>query len=349
MAAPPTALPRGEWTPNLHALGRAKRRSLPRRGNQRRARRTSRPQGCPRPERPPCLNSARESIVADAALAPRLVDLGLEPDDLAIVKRTVVQPQGLVLVAGPVRGGRTSTLHAMLDAIDPVERGVRTIEMPAAWRRDAWRQWAPTEPDGLSRKQLRATVARLMAEDPGVLLLDVAGVRLPMRRLLAAAESGWLVFAPVAMERAVHVFGHYRARGIAPADLARSLQLVLAQRLVRTLCDHCAQPDDTAELRSVVARAANTWLRAESVGARSARPGGCERCGGSGHRGRALLYEVLEVGAGVRAMAGEGLIGQEMELSALGEGRSLWDHGIRLLARGRVSLRTLRAALREPG
>jgi general secretion pathway protein E len=144
------------------------------------------------------------------------------------------------------------------------------------------------------------------------------------------------------------VFWHFQARGTGPAELARHLALVIAQRLVHRLCPDCAVPDASPELRAVLARAANSWLAGVPVQAKVARPGGCAACAGRGYRGRLLLAEVLDVDAGVRALAAEGFAGHDMERSLYAEGQSLWDQGIGLLAAGRTSLSALRSAMREP-
>jgi len=290
----------------------------------------------------------------------RLGDLGLGEREQALLVQALRQPQGLVVVAAPARAGKTTTLYALLDTVDALARGVHTIEAPVARWRPPWQQQAAAAAAGLGAARQRGAPAaamdlalagalsRVLADHPGVLLLDGARLELPTRELLGAAGAGWLVLCPVAVERAHHVFGHFQAQGIAAVDLARHLVLVVAQRLVRCLCPACAMPDHSPELRSVLARAVNSWLGSTPVHVLTARPGGCAACSGRGYHGRALLCEVLDVDAGVRALAAEGLLGEDMERSALADGQSLWDQGLGLLAAGRTSLDALRAALREP-
>ncbi len=278
-----------------------------------------------------------------------LAELGLAEREHALLAQVVRQPQGLVLVAGPARSGKTTTLYALLEAVDPLQRLVHTVEAPVARRRPRWLQHeAGPEGQGLCADRVRAALSAVLSDDPGALLVDASRLELPAPELLGAVAAGWLVVCPVACERAHEAFAHFQALGVAPAELARHLALVIAQRLVRRLCPACAVPDASPEMRSVLARAANSWLAGVPVKAMAAAPGGCAACAGRGYRGRLLLAEVLDVDAGVRALAADACAGHAMERSLYAEGQSLWDQGIGLLAAGCTSLQALRSVLREP-
>jgi hypothetical protein len=284
------------------------------------------------------------------AAIPALDALGLAQHDAQSLCRILRQPQGLVVLTGPRRAGLTTTAYAMLDALEGVSgagRCVQAIEAAPARPTPHWLQCVPAAP-GVAG----VDAARLRSLAPDVLFLDVLPFNAPtadfMRQALVAVGEGVLVLLALRGERAQHVFASLRTLGVPPADLAPHLSGVLAQRLVRRLCPHCAQPDDSAELRGVLARAANSWLREGTPRGARADPSGCAHCGGRGTRGHALLYEWLEVDAGVRAMIEEGIVGQELEQRMLADGRAIWDQGIRLLARGEVALAALREALREP-
>jgi type II secretory ATPase GspE/PulE/Tfp pilus assembly ATPase PilB-like protein len=248
-----------------------------------------------------------------SASAPHSLEaLGFLPADLAPVRRALRAPQGLVLVVGPRRSGLSTTLAALLGAV------------PGS---------APCSAAG---------------NDPGVLLLDPSPSPAAARRAIASITVGRRVFSSLALERAAHVFGHFRAAGLHPALLARDLLLVVAQQRLARLCGACRQPDPSADVRHALAQAANSWLEGTVIAACRARPGGCEQCRGSGYAGHALAYECLIVDSAVRAMAEQGAIGLAMEQALFADGRSLWDHGLRLLAQGSCSLDSLRSAVREP-
>ncbi len=257
-----------------------------------------------------------------AAPTRTLAQLGLEPQDELRVQRALRQALGLVLVVGPRQSGRSTTLAALQAALPP----------PVA---------APLHGSGTFTAP----------DQPGVIgstVLDPAPSPSTLLRACAAIASGRRVFSSLTLERAAHVFGHFRGRGLAPPALARDLLLVVAQQRVAHLCPACRQPDNSADLRSVIAQAANSWLENTAIQACAARPGGCAQCAGQGYSGTALAYELLPVDSGVRAMAEQGAIGLDMEQALFTEGRSLWDQGLRLVARGICSLAALRAAVREP-
>jgi type II secretory ATPase GspE/PulE/Tfp pilus assembly ATPase PilB-like protein len=239
-----------------------------------------------------------------------LAQLGLEAADAAAIHRQLGEPQGLVLVVGPRRSGLSRTLAA-LAALLPAAGGAHGAAVPD-------------------------------------LLLDPPAAPPVLRRAIASVPLGRRVLATLALERAAHVFGHFHALGVDPALLARDLQFVIAQRLVRRLCAACRQADHSAALRSAMAQAANSWMSGTACEAGIARPGGCAQCAGRGTAGVALAYELLIVDAGVRALVEQGSFGLGMEQTLFTDGRSLWDHGLLLVARGLCSLPDLRAAVREP-
>jgi len=286
-----------------------------------------------------------------AADIPPLEALGLEAHDALVLRRALRQPQGLLLLAGPRGAGLTTTAYALLDTLGgaaPAAPCVLAVEAAAARPTPHWLQCAPVAPGVMPG----VDPCGLTAVAPDVIFLDVlpagaSGAAYLHQATMAVAE-GTLVVLALRAERALHTLGSLRVQGVLPADLAPHLLLVMAQRLVRRLCRYCAQPDDSAELRAVLARAANSWLREGALRGARAHPAGCAQCGGSGYHGRALLYELLEIDAGVRAMIEEGVGQIELEQRLLVDGRSIWDQGIRLLARGKISLAALRAALREP-
>ena len=194
---------------------------------------------------------------------------------------------------------------------------------------------------------LAAMLPAVTASD-AALLLDPPASWSALRGALGTIVQGRRVFACLTLERAAHVFGHFRQRGLSPAALARDLLLVLAQQRVRRLCTACREPDHSADVRNVLAQAANSWLEDTVRETFSARPGGCPRCSGTGYAGCALAYELLAVDSAVRAMAEQDAVGLDMEQALFSDGRSLWDQGLRLVARGTSSLAALRAAVREP-
>lgn len=247
------------------------------------------------------------------ALPDRLAALGFEAADAARMRRRLAQPLGLVVVGGPRGGGVTTTLRALRAAVPPPPDD-------------------PAGPDG--------------GTAPPALLLDpVAEDVVPA--VLASIVQGRRILCGLYLERAAHLFAQWRALGIAPDFLARQLLFVVAQCRVRRLCPACRCPDPSDAPRHALARATNSWLT-EPATVYTARAGGCPKCAGTGHQGWALAYELLDLDAGARVLVEGGTLGLELEQALFADGRSLWDHGLRLLARGNCSLAALQQAIREP-
>ena len=282
-----------------------------------------------------------------------LGELGYDAQDLAEIRRILQQPDGIVLAVGPAGSGRTASLHAMLEAIAPQCRRIRTVEDTVPRRRPGWLQGEGGDPDdGRGHDPLAARFRRLLRSRPDALLLAEIDSSEAAQLVLRAAQAGCRVFSALHGGRAHHVFPRFRAWGVAATDLADHLGLVVAQRLVRALCRHCSLPDDSEAVRDALVRAAEGWrsppAARASVQARMVNPGGCKHCRGDGYRGHVLVYEWIEVDSGVRSLVEEGVGATEMERRLLADGRSLWERGLRLVASGATSLGALRASVREP-
>lgn len=283
------------------------------------------------------------SLEIESADPPRaLADLGFQAADRETFERVLALPQGLVLSAGPADSGRSSTLRALLAGVDAQTRSVLVFAPGTATPGSEWLS-VPARRRGDATPEL----AQLLRFAPDVLLYDAPLSTASARMLLQAATRGCLVLAALSAERAHHAFLSFRAFGVAPRELATPLALVIAQRLARTLCAACAEADLSEEVRRATAQAANSWLAGVPLRPARSRPGGCARCANLGGSSRLLLYECLEVDGGVRAMAEDEAVGVEMEQLLLSAGRGIWDHGLRHLAEGRLSLAALRAAVRD--
>lgn len=266
------------------------------------------------------------SVATRASQDAALDSLGLESNEAWRVRRLVQAGHGLVLVAGPKRSGRSTTLHALRREFE-AHTGRAVAQVSAAGIHDLFRD----VPDAV------------LADLPN-LMVDCALVT----QLFAAVAQGAFVLASLPGERAHHVFFRLRALGVSREELAAGLTLVMAQTLVQTLCESCSSPDDSEAARSALAHACNTWLDGEKARPRCTHAGGCAMCHASGGAGRSLLYECIEIDSSARALLEEGVPSGVMEQTLLGDGRSMWDQGLRRFARGEISLGALRQAAREP-
>jgi len=275
-----------------------------------------------------------------------LAQLGLAPSDETAIRQTLLRRQGLVLVADPVDSGKTNSLLAMARTIDALSRSIHVIESELPAGQPQW-QRSPLEHGNSQQREMaaRAAIEQALTMEAGVVLLDENRSRCVAGLLLSAVDRGCLVLFSVVARRASHVFAALRDLGLGANELARALSIVRAQRLVPALCGFCALPDDSRELRAILAPAMSTWLESAGVRARAPRAGGCDRWG---YCGRALAHEFLQADSSMRALVEAGVTGLALEQALLAEGRGLWDRGLALLAGGVTSLAALQQWLAEP-
>ena len=221
-----------------------------------------------------------------------LRELGLAPATAAALERVLGQSHGLVLVTGPTGSGKTTTLYAALRRLATGERNIMTIEDPIEYQLRGIGQMQVGPRIGLT---FAAGLRAVLRQDPDVILIGEIRDRETVEIALQAALTGHLVFstlhtndAPGAMTRLVDM-------GVEPFLISSSVLAVLAQRLLRRVCDGCAVAGPpTADERRALGPATPEVLR-------RAGPG-CAACRGTGYRGRSAIHELLLVDDPVRAL-----------------------------------------------
>ncbi|GAB4259430.1 MAG: GspE/PulE family protein [Deferrisomatales bacterium] len=214
-----------------------------------------------------------------------LPEMGLTGDDLAAVEGFLSRPHGLLLVTGPTGSGKTTTLYAALRRLATAERNVSTVEDPIENVCERFNQLAVQPQIGLT---FAAALRTLLRQDPDVIM--VGEIRDPETAKMAvqAALTGHLVLSTLHTNDAPGGVGRLLDMGVEPYLLASTLLGIVAQRLVRTPCPHCAEESaaDPGEARAL----------GLEPGTRILRGAGCPRCRRTGHLGRTGLFEILRVG-----------------------------------------------------
>jgi type IV pilus assembly protein PilB len=216
--------------------------------------------------------------------------LGMPADALARLSAAINRPSGAVLVTGPTGSGKTTTLYAALSAINDGKRSILTIEDPVEQRLVGIKQMQIAPKAGVTfdtglRSMLRA--------DPDVIMVGEIRDAETAHIAVEAALTGHLVLSTLHTRDAPSGIGRLIDMGIEPFLISAAIDTVIAQRLVRVLCQHCKRPQKVSE--SVL----------ESHGLAGATPHeavGCSRCGNSGYRGRMGVYEVMTVSEQIRAL-----------------------------------------------
>jgi general secretion pathway protein E len=213
-------------------------------------------------------------------------ELGLEQAAQATLRDAVSRPQGFVVTSGPTGAGKTSTLYALLQLIDPRAVNVVTLEDPIEVELYGVTQGQVNVRTGFTfASGLRA----ILRQDPDVILVgemrdaETAGIA------MQAALTGHLVMSTLHTSDTVETIVRLVDLGVEPWIVANGLSAVLAQRLVRVVCPHCKRP---AKLDRDVWDGDEVLLFA---GTDVVRPAGCDKCMRTGYRGRTGIFEVVEL------------------------------------------------------
>ncbi len=224
----------------------------------------------------------------DTTVKP-LEALGFGAHDGKRWEELVAKPHGIILVTGPTGSGKTTTLYATLRRLATDEVNVCTIEDPIEMIQPAFNQTqVQTALDLGFAEGLRA----LMRQDPDIIMVGEIRDLATAEMAIQAALTGHLVFSTLHTNDAASAITRLVDLGVPPYLIGATVIGVLAQRLVRTLCVSCKQPDPTTT-RETLQEVLNPWRL--NGGVRAYKPVGCLECRMTGYRGRAGLYELLNV------------------------------------------------------
>jgi general secretion pathway protein E len=225
----------------------------------------------------------------DAAVKP-LSGLGFAPHEVRLWEELVTRSHGIILVTGPTGSGKTTTLYSTLKRLATDEVNVCTIEDPIEMIEPAFNQ---TQVQPVLDLGFAEGLRALMRQDPDIIMVGEIRDLETAEMAIQAALTGHLVFSTLHTNDAAAAVTRLTDLGVPPYLIGATVIGVLAQRLVRTLCPACKQPDDSATGREVLDEAIKPWkLNGEY---RPCKPVGCLECRHTGYRGRAGLYELLEL------------------------------------------------------
>lgn len=218
-----------------------------------------------------------------------LNETGMPPAMLARVRQQIKRPHGMLLVTGPTGSGKTTTLYGILSELNTADRKIITIEDPVEYQLPRINQVQVNHKIGLDFSNVLRTTLR---QDPDIIMVGEMRDQETVEIGLRGALTGHLVLSTLHTNDAVTSALRLLDMGAASYLVASALRVIIAQRLVRRVCEHCAQPfdmnaQDKAWLSSVSRRDfSQANLR---IGT------GCQSCGGSGYRGRVGVFEILEL------------------------------------------------------
>jgi type IV pilus assembly protein PilB len=261
--------------------------------------------------------------------------VGFAEKDLTRFRRYIKEPYGMVLVTGPTGSGKTTTLYAALNEIKSDEDKIITIEDPVEYQIRGITQIPVNEKKGLTfARGLRS----ILRHDPDKILVGEIRDAETAQIAINSALTGHLVFTTVHANNVVDVLGRFLNMGVEPYNFVSALNCILAQRLVRQVCEFCVKDVHytDAELEE------NGLVPSEWRDVVFKEGPGCIECGGTGYRGRSAIHELLELDDEIREMLLEKRPGSEIRKKARDKGMAfLRDSALERVRAGITTLREI--------
>jgi len=233
---------------------------------------------------------------------PELPALGYEPDDRAKLIQAIGLPHGLVLMTGPTGSGKTLSLYSCLELLNRTEVNISTVEDPSEIHLPGANQVNINERAGLT---FASTLRALLRQDPDVIMVGEIRDLETADTAIQAAQTGHLVLSTLHTNDAPGTLARLRHMGVAAFNIAASVSLITAQRLVRRLCDHCKHPMPPEQidfffqsLSEADQLAIPTQLRTHASPYKAV---GCDACD-QGYKGRTGLYQVMPISEAMQAL-----------------------------------------------
>jgi type IV pilus assembly protein PilB len=316
---------------------------------------------------------------AEKYLRFRLEDLGFEADNLFLFRHHIWQPWGMVLVTGPTGSGKTTTLYTALQERNTPEVNIMTAEDPVEVAIPGINQVQINEKVGLT---FAAALKAFLRQDPDIILVGEIRDIETGEIAIKAALTGHLVFSTLHTNDAPSTITRLVDMGIEPFLVGTSLNLVVAQRLIRKLCPKCKIPakekyppefyrdleekvknsikrvienlqtrlakEKDPEKKKKIVEALGEYQKLLNGGLEiyTENPKGCDHCNNTGYKGRLAVHELLEMNEDIKNLVLKGANAQEIKLEAINHGmRTLYEDGLVKIGKGLTSIEEVKRVL----
>ncbi|MEK7524192.1 MAG: GspE/PulE family protein [Patescibacteria group bacterium] len=285
---------------------------------------------------------------------PTLEELGIEGNSMKYLKKGLEAPNGIILTSGPTGSGKTTTLYSCMSLLNTPEVNILTIEDPVE-----------IQMEGLNQSQVHPDISYTFAnglrtalrQDPDIIMVGEIRDRETIDIAIESSLTGHLVFSTIHTNSAVETLTRINNMGVPEFLMTSTINLIIAQRLVRKICTNCRQEDAVQpEILERVKRALK-FLHADEAAAVDPKllqelkfyiGKGCDQCAGSGYFGRIGIYEVMWMNNRLRRLILEKPLAQEIEKAAQESGMvSLEQAGILKALKGITSLDEVYSVARE--
>lgn len=259
--------------------------------------------------------------------------IGMDEDIYQRFSELIQLPHGIVLVTGPTGSGKTTTLYSALAEIKSDEIKIITTEDPVEYQLEGVNQIQVHSKIGLT---FAASLRGILRHDPDVILVGEIRDLETAENAVQASLTGHLVFSTLHTNDAAGAFMRLSDMGVEPFLVASTVEGVMAQRLVRTLCKHCREAYEPADDEVPSDFPREEW---RDSGAPLFRPVGCHQCRHTGYAGRVGLYELLIANEEIRHLANERISSQRLKQAARDAGmQTLRQNGWRKVLLGQTSM-----------
>ena len=268
-----------------------------------------------------------------------LEHLGIDPAQIAALRRIIHRPYGIMLVTGPTGSGKTTTLYSALSVLNDRSRNIMTVEDPIEYYIDGVGQ---TQVNARVEMTFARGLRAILRQDPDVVMVGEIRDLETAEISVQASQTGHLVLSTLHTNTAVGAVTRLRDMGVEPYQLSSSLVGLMAQRLVRTLCKHCKQPytPKLSELEQLgVPERKDTILY---------KPVGCPVCHHTGFLGRSGIHEIIEVDRRLEALIHDNASEQVLEAAARERSPGILQSGRNKVLAGDTTLgEVLRVTIEE--
>lgn len=292
-----------------------------------------------------------------------LEKMGLVGEPLEKVRREIGKPNGIILVTGPTGSGKTTTLYTAMDILNTPDVNISTVEDPVEYRMQRVNQTQINPKVGMT---FAAALRALLRQDPDIIMVGEIRDEETLEIALHAAMTGHLVLSTLHTNSAAATLPRMLDMGAEPFLIASTVNVIIAQRLVRRLCVECRKPYkfDAKEVDSLeklynmddilsvlkqnpIAKKfvenAETWEAIEIY-----KAAGCEQCNNEGYRGRVGVYEVLEMDTDIRKLVTQSATSEDIEKQARRNGmETMVEDGFIKIVQGMTTIEEVMRATKE--
>ena len=281
-------------------------------------------------------------LLRESARPASLEELGLAGRNLDVIRENITKPHGMILVTGPTGSGKTTTLYSILNIVNTIEVKICTIEDPIEYGMHRANQIQVNPKTGLD---FAAGLRALLRHDPDIIMVGEIRDKETAEIAINSALTGHLVLSTLHTNTAAGAFPRFIDMGAEGFLLASTVNVVMAQRLVRKICTNCTvkyEPEKSQILQL------EKDLGVDLSKQKFYKGKGCEKCGTKGYQGRIGIYEVINVSQKIRDLIVKKSSSDEIQKAAESEGMiSMLQDGLDKIASGLTTIEEVMRVIRE--